>query len=328
MKKLFEKQKRIITHSAVECFQECRVKYDYRYNRELIPAEPQTALDFGTAIHAGLEFWFKYGIEKGALEAALTAGSQAGLSTENMIKVQAMLERYFEVYHSEPFEVIDVEKVFNVKLRNPKTWSYSKTFMFWGKVDGLVRIDKAYWILEHKTAREISADYLECLELRAQTALYAVAIEQETGLPIKGAIYDILKKPGLKMTTEETPEEFEARKAALLARSKTGKTTATRREGETFDSFMGRCREAITPDYFKRVEIIIGIERKREALDNLWRTAKDMMHAEIYPTSGACMKGGMVCPYMKLCKAHGDIAACADAYTTKQAHCELEEAQP
>ena len=327
MKKLFEKQKRIITHSAVECFQECRVKYDYRYNRELIPTEPQTALDFGTAIHAGLEFWFKYGIEKGALEAALTAGSQAGLSTENLIKVQAMLERYFEIYKTETFEVIDVEKIFNVRLRNPKTWKYSKTYMFWGKVDGLVRIDNAYWILEHKTVRDITEDYLAALELRAQTALYAVAIEQETGLPIKGAIYDLMQKPGIKMAQEETPEEFEARKAALLAKSKTGKTTATRREAETFDSFMARCKEKLGPDSFRRITITIGIDRKREALDNLWRTAKDMMHAQIYPTSGACVKGGLVCPYMKLCKAHGNIKMCAEDYTTKQAHCELEEAQ-
>ena len=320
---LFDKAPRIITHSSAECFQSCRVKYDYRYNREIIPSEPQAALDFGTAIHAGLEFWFKYNTAKGAIEAAVEMGAKRGLSSENLCKVQALIERYTEIYEHEDFEIIEVEKPFRIKLQNPRTLKYSHTFQFNGKIDGLIKKGSSFYILEHKTTTAINDCYIRQLEIRAQTALYAAAMEAE-GYPIKGAIYDIIEKPGIKMGKGETEEEFEARKAALLAKSKTGKTTAQRKEAETPDEFMARCREKINKDSFRRVEILTDIHRKREAMDNLWRTAKDMIRPDIYPNTGACIIFGKECPYINLCRNHGNLEACGDEYTTQKAYSELE----
>lgn len=314
---------RTLTHSSVACFQECRVKWDYRYRREIVPNEPQTALDFGTAIHTGLEFWFRYGIDKGAVEAGVSKGAELGLSSEDLCKVQALLERYIEIYKEEEFEVVEVEKVFSVRLQNPRTLKFSRSFTYKGKIDGLVRLDNAYYILEHKTTSSITDKYIDAIDLKAQIALYAMAMERE-GYPIRGAIYDIIEKPGIRMATGETEEEFEARKAALIAKSKTGKTTAQRKEAETPEAFLDRCREKITADSFRRVTVTLDFDRKREALDNLWRTAKDMKHPEIYPTSGACVAFGKVCPYLNLCRAHGDPEQCADEYRPAKAHSELE----
>lgn len=320
---LFNKGLRIITHSAAECFQECRVKWDYRYNKEIIPTESQTALDFGTAIHAGLEFWFKYETAKGAVEAAMKAGAKCGLSVENLCKVQALMERYTEVYKEEAFEVVEVEKVVKVRLQNPRTLKKSRTFDFMGKIDGLVRQGSAFYILEHKTTSDINQSYLDALELKVQPVLYAMAIESG-GTPVKGVIYDIIEKPGIRMATGETEEEFEARKAALIAKSKTGKTTAQRKEAETAEEFLARCKEKITADSFKRVIIDFGFERKRTAVDNLWRTAKDMKHPDIYPNTGACASFGKVCPYLNLCRKGGNVEECDGEYMYKKANCELE----
>ena len=331
-KPIFPQGMKTITHSSVACFQECRRKWDYRYNKEIVPTEPQTALDFGTAIHAGLEIWFKYnGIAKtdGALritavETGVGRGAELGLSSGDLCKVQAMLERYTEIYKEEAFEVVEVESEFSVRLQNPRTNKYSRTFRYQGKVDGLVKLDNAYYILEHKTTASINDKYIDAIDLKAQIALYAMAMERE-GYPIRGAIYDILEKPGIRMAPGETEEEFEARKAALLAKSKTGKTTAQRREAETPEAFLARCREKLTADSFRRVIVTLDFDRKREALDNLWQTAQDMRNAQIYPTTGACVAFGKVCPYLDLCRAKGNIAECADEYTYKKAHSELEE---
>ncbi len=322
-KQLFGNDMRTLTHSATECFQECRVKWDYRYNKEIITTEPQTALDFGTAIHTGLENWFKYGIQKAAVEAGVSRGAELGMSSEDLIKIQVLLEKYTENYTSEEFEVIDVEKLFNVKLQNPRTLRFSKIYRFQGKLDGLVRMDNAYFILEHKTTSSISEKYIDAIDLKAQIALYAAAMEIE-GYPIRGAIYDIIEKPSIRMSQGETEAEFEARKAALIAKSKTGTTKAQRKEAETPDEFMARCREKVTDKSFKRVIVTLDFERKREAMDNLWRTAKDMLHPEIYPTSSACVSFGKVCPYLNLCRAKGDITQCADEYQYRKANCELE----
>lgn len=325
-KQMFTDELKTLTHSSVACFQECRVKWDYRYNKEIVPNEPQTALDFGTAIHTGLEFWFKYSIDKGAVEAGVSQGAELGLSSEDLCKVQAMLERYTEIYKEEKFEVVEVEAVFNVKLRNPRTLHYSKKYQYAGKIDGLVKIENAYYILEHKTTSSITDKYIDAIDLKAQIALYAMAMEAE-GYPIRGAIYDILEKPGIRMATGETEEEFEARKAALIAKSKTGKTTAQRKEAETPEAFLARCREKLTADSFRRVTVTLDFDRKREALDNLWRTARDISKAEIYPTTGACVAFGKVCPYLNLCRAKGNLEQCADEYRHAKANGELEGGQ-
>lgn len=325
-KSLYKKGMRIITHSAAECFKECRVKWDYRYNKEIVPAEPQTALDFGTAIHAGLEFWFRHASAEGAVRAGVEAGAKCGLSNENLCKVQVLLEKYTEVYKEETFVVEEVEKVFRVKLQNPRTLKTSRTFELAGKIDGLVRIENAYYILEHKTTSDINQNYIDALELKTQPVIYAMAMES-VGTPIKGVIYDIIAKPGIKMATGETEEEFEARKAALLAKSKTGKTTAQRKEPETPDEFMARLREKVTAESYKRVIIDYDFQRKREVMDILWRTAQDMRNADIYPTTGACASFGKVCPYMKLCRKHGRLEECEGEYIRRKANSELEEAE-
>ena len=326
-KKLFESEgmrsPRILTHSATEYFQECRVKWDYRYNQGIVTSEPQTALDFGTAIHEGLEFWFTHHLAQGAVDAGVSRGAELGLSVEELCKVQAMLEQYTEIYREEAFEVIEVEYVFNVKLRNPQTLRHSRSFRYQGKIDGLVRQDNAYYILEHKTTSSITDKYIDAIDLRAQIARYAMAMEEE-GYPIRGAIYDILEKPGIRMTQGETEEEFEARKAALIAKSKTGTTKAQRKEAETPDAFLERCREKVTADSFRRITVMFDFDRKRKAMGDLWKTAQDMRHPKIYPTSGACVSFGRVCPYINLCRANGDMEKCGDEYTYKKANSELE----
>ena len=314
---------RTITHSSVECFQECRRKWFYRYERELIPTETQTALGIGTAVHAGLEFWFKFGSLPGAVQAAAEAGAYTGLDTESQIKVQAMIERYTEVYEQEAFTVVEVEKTFKAPLRNPITFRASRTFELWGKVDAIVKAGEAYYILEHKTTADISEAYLKAIDIKPQTVIYAAAIEEALGIPVRGAIYDILEKPGIRMAKGETEDEFEARRAELAAKSKTGKSTAKRREADTFDSFLARCREKLTAESFRRVQIDITIERKRDVLDGLWKAARDMIRAEIYPNAGACAPIGRECPYLELCRAGGDESKCPGLYEHKDAHSEL-----
>lgn len=314
-----------LTHSMTQCFQECRVKYDYRYNREIVPTERVPALDFGTAIHEGLGFWFRYGTADGAIESATQLGAKLGLTLEEQIKVRVMLEKYFVQYAREDFEVVEIEKAFDAPLANPKTKRASKTFRLHGKLDGIVRRYDGLWILEHKTTSDISAEYIDSLSFKPQTYLYAYLLERGLEEAVMGTIYDILEKPGIRMTKGETDEEFELRRQSLLAKSKTGKTTAKKKEAETYDEFMERCREKVTLDSFRRVEIPMDRAMQKEIMTNMWLAAKDMQSPSIYPNTGNCTKFGQVCPYINLCRAHGDLSQCPDEYRSEQAHIELTE---
>ena len=154
---------------------------------------------------------------------------------------KAMMRGYMRTYGpAEDFEVVDLEKVFNGKIFNPETGASSRSFDLAGKVDGIVKIDGEYWLLEHKTASVIDSGYLERLWMDTQIILYSHYIEKTMGIKITGVLYNILAKARLKQSTGETEEEFQARRAELIAKSKTGKSTAKRKMPETDEDFAKR----------------------------------------------------------------------------------------
>lgn len=322
MRKLFN-QKTVLTHSSMQTFRDCRTKYKYRYQLGIVPTEPEPALVFGSAIHAGLEFWFKYGTIDAALEIFNTYSDK--LSEEDAIKGRCLLQKYVETYSREEFEVVEIEKPFNVALLNPSTGRISRIFELAGKIDGLVKTETgAYYILEHKTAADISDAYKRRILIDTQIALYATAIERAEHISIKGAIYDVIKKPRLIMKKGETESEFKARQADLIAKNKSGRSTAKKQEAETAEQFAERVTEAITPDYFQRFVIDFSLDQKTDVMKTIWAQSRDMINMNIYRNTGKCAFMGVECPYLELCRHGGDLESCGDVYTHQKPHSELE----
>ena len=58
-------------------------------------------------------------------------------------------------------------------------------------MDGIVRQDGQYFLLEHKTASQIDASYLERLWTDFQIILYAWYLEQTLGITVSGIIYNV-----------------------------------------------------------------------------------------------------------------------------------------
>ncbi len=81
-----------LTHSMMQCFQDCRQKYQYRYVDEIVPVTSSDALYFGSAVHLGLESWFKYGIK----DAALLAIECQNMPEPEIIRAKVLLEKYIE----------------------------------------------------------------------------------------------------------------------------------------------------------------------------------------------------------------------------------------
>jgi hypothetical protein len=173
-----------------------------------------------------------------------------------------MMKGYAARYPAEEFEVVALEHVFEGPILNPATGASSRSFRLAGKVDGIVRIDREYFILEHKTASQIDSDYLERLWTDFQITLYAHYVEQTMGLPVTGILYNVLVKARLQQSKGETEEEFEARRAELLAKSKTGRTAARRREPESDEDFQRRLAEKYAdPAMFHRERLYLSRER-------------------------------------------------------------------
>lgn len=315
----------VLTNSMASCFQSCRKKYQFRYVDEIVRTdESVVALSFGSAVHAALERWFKYGVKD---DAVLVARSFPGLELENQIKAAVLVERYIQHWCEDEklFEIVGIEAEFKTPLRNPDTNAKSRTFTICGKADGIVRMNGELFILEHKTTSCLDDVYIQRIQIDKQIAIYADSISREMREPVAGAIYDIIQKPGIRMKKGETDEEFAARRAALIAKSKTGTTRAVKQEPETEDEFEARMRGVVDDSYFRRE--IIRFERAKidEHIKELWSIAKDIRSGNYYRNTGECNAIGRKCPYLDLCVCGGDMSLCEGLYEHKRAHVELSE---
>jgi hypothetical protein len=70
-----------------------------------------------------------------------------------------------------------------------------------------------------------------------------------------------IKTSSLKMKKAETDEEFEARRAELIKKSKTGTSKAQKQQGESFDEFFQRYSSAITHSIEFENESFLFIEK-------------------------------------------------------------------
>lgn len=305
-----------VTQSSLHMFLTCRQKYEYRYLKNIVPVKTFESLVFGSAIHKGLEAWFKYGIAQNAIDAT----HSELLSDEDQLKARGMIQAYIDVYSPEDFDVVEIEKSFSITVKSPVTKRLAKGITFSGKVDGLVEKDGDLWLLEHKSTGQTPNDnYWLSKEFDDQIYLYAYALENILQRRIKGCIYDVLVKPQFKMSIGETDEQFEARKAESKQPSK-----IKRKEGETHEQFQERVCEAMKDGIkLRRDWIEFDRERLKEKWQTLYIVSKEMKGFYTYQNSSACnMYGG--CEYCKLCKEKGNVDACGDIYTTRAPHKELE----
>lgn len=94
------------------------------------------------------------------------------------------------------------EKVFDVKWNG---------YRLRGKIDGLPRIKKDFWVFETKTKSAIEEEsMLEALAFDFQNMFYMTCLKA-IGQPAVGVIYNIIRKPQLRQKKTETPDELSIR---------------------------------------------------------------------------------------------------------------------
>jgi len=253
------------TYSMWSLFRNCRKACEYRYVLGLVPQEKDPNLSFGSLIHECLQRW--HGNRDLREVSDFIDGACANRTSDDSVRkdwhlAREMMAGYAVRYPAEDFAVVELERTFEGPIINPETGAASRSFVLAGKVDGIVRIGDEHFVLEHKTASTIDADYLERLWTDFQIAIYSHYVEQTLGIPITGVIYNVLAKARLQQSAGETEEEYQARRADLLAKSKTGKTTAKRRMPETDEEFQARLADKYSePQMFHREMLYLSRDR-------------------------------------------------------------------
>jgi len=287
------------TYSMWRLFRNCRMACKWRYIDELVPLERDPNLAFGSVIHDCLECW--HGERDLAkvldhIDRTYPNRAQDDHQQADWHLARAMMSAYAEHYPAEAFEVVALEKTFEGPIVNPATGATSRSFILAGKVDGIVRQDGQYFLLEHKTASQIDASYLERLWTDFQIILYAWYLEQTLGITVSGIIYNVLVKAKLRQGKGETEAEFEARRAELIAKSKTGKSSAKRKLPEDDDTFQQRLQEKyLEPGMFHREVLYIS-------RDQFEARRRDTF----YRNTSYCFQYGRPCAYFQLCRSGGN----------------------
>jgi len=304
----------VSTYSMWSLFRNCRKAVDWRYLQQLVPLQRDHNLYFGSLIHECLQSWHQRRdlVEVLALIDKLCPNRlQDEGQRRDWHLATAMMTAYAARYAAEDFEVIALEKNFEGPIINPYTGAASRSFVLAGKVDGIVRIGGEHFILEHKTAAQIDADYLEKLWTDFQITLYAHYIEQTMGIPITGILYNVLVKAKLQQSKGETEEEFQARRAELLAKSKTGKSTAKRKLPETDHEFQQRLAEKYAdPGMLHREMLYLSRDRFDVLRGELWELTQAFLDARrrgvFYQNTAFCFNYQRPCAYFPLCRSNGN----------------------
>lgn len=280
----------IITYSSAAMFGLCPRKYKYRHVDGLVGSREGAALTFGKTIHAGLEAYHSAeSRERGlpaAMEATDCACKESGCDAE---MAAAMIVGYHDRWMLDDLRAIATELEFAVDLGEGVTFA--------GKVDGVVIAGEEAWLIEHKTTSSIGGAYISRLALDAQSNLYQL-VQLQIDRPIVGAIYNVLRKPGIKQNKRESLDAYRIRLGEKCADDDMYLRIRLPRANHVVDGAVADLRAVSTE-----------IDRCHQIGE--WRR-----------TTGACTSWGRACEYLPICSAKYPDAVAA-TYDRKPPHSEL-----
>jgi len=328
--------KQILTYSAARKFQSCHKAYFNRYKMNLVPLEQDEVLFLGSTIHRCLEQWYTRNPDgqwtddqiMELIDRSYPRRDSDERQKRDWHLAKAMMAGYSRYYPTEDFEVIDTELEFSVPIINPVSHRPSRSFELRGKVDGLVRLQDHYFILEHKTAALITGDYIEKLPMDFQINLYALALSRYKKLPIAGVIYNVIQKSRIRQKQGETEAEFNLRRLDLLLKSKTGKSSAKRQMPETDEAFQARLQTVYEDrQQYHREILYLSSQDIQKTEQELWEVTQQLLDSQRRKmwsqNTDMCFKYNRPCVYFPLCRAHDNPNVKDNLYTELPPHTEL-----
>jgi hypothetical protein len=314
---------RTITTSEQRCYLRCREEHRLRYVDRWRPREqPATALALGTAVHVGLEVWWRtggHGIHA-ATEAMRQAAEHGGLDPYETARAEVMLGAYDGRWQHEQAHLTTtaVECVFSTTLGG-RGWALG------GKYDALAYSGdhREACVVEHKTTSEDigpGSAYWRRLSIDPQLRNYCLA----SGYRL--VLWDVLRKPALRPERATPPER--------LRRRLDGQLYAGQREQ---DEPMAEWRQRLVDWYVAEGDL--ALQRRwihvldhelADARAELEVVADEVLQVEpgsVQPrNTEACTRYGRPCDYQPVC--YGEATLTDGAYhQVPDAHEELTDGQ-
>ena len=214
-----------LTSTRLSSLRRCPRLHFFRYEVGLTRIRTATPLRFGSGYHKGMELHALGASDETLFECVLAEYETLphwADATEWAVEretLKTLLSGHFWRYGQDDLQFLAVEVPFEIPLANPDTGAVSRSFTVAGKIDAIVRLsDGRLAVLEYKTAGEdIAPDSEYWLRLRCdgQISQYVLAA-RALGYDVATVIYDVTRKPSIRLRQNETPEAFGQRLLADL----------------------------------------------------------------------------------------------------------------
>lgn len=286
-------QPEIWTHSRIKARMNCPMLEHLRYSEELVPIRRKEALTVGTAVHKGIETW---SVEKAlATFDEIIPADQAEADDLEIAKatVEGMLTGYFRRF--EPFADHTPEKEFEIPLLLDIGKKSRKHYLA-GKIDDIVHRKDGDWVVEYKTASQLTGAYFDRLYVDEQITMYCYALKR-LGMNPVGVIYRVIRKPTIRPRKGESVAQYTQRVT---------QDYLDRPEFYYFEQMLYR-----TQDDLRAFEE--SLKERILAFDNEKKRGRNYMN-----TGHCCVYAG--CQYLPLCTRQAGAEA---LYERKEAHEEL-----
>ncbi len=197
-------KRELLTATRMTAFLACPRKHFYAHELHMRRAEPGDALRIGTAIHKALELRALGADSDEAYKGAISTGE---FTEADAATLYGLIGGYFRAYAdaNDAIKAMHPEIEFNLPIPGSRTFSAA------GKIDGLAVLkDGRTALVEHKTCGEdisAGAPYWERLRFNVQLSQYVIAA-RANGWDVETVIYDVIRKPSIRVRQNETPEQF------------------------------------------------------------------------------------------------------------------------
>ncbi len=336
------------TNSSLSCFRRCPREHDLRYGQRLkVAGEDREVLQVGQAWHkahdASSQTVRRLGASSAPIEGAVAAGESAAYAAiANHAPGDAWnekLRRLFAAYRwrwaLHPMNIIHSEHTFSY---TPTGGAERR-----GQIDGVVEIDGQIGLLERKTSSEDLDDgsnFWQRQRMGTQVSFYALAFRELTGRAPAFTLYDVVRKPTIRVKTiikkdaARMRAECDAKGAAVYFGEEFDEehVTAALYEGrETLSMYGARLTADIgdRPDFYFARKIIPRTTRDLDLAEiDTQATIFQIQGMEFFPRNpDACATFGL-CDFFRLCSngEHPNIGVIPDGFERREhLHPELED---
>lgn len=196
-----------LSASQVSTLLACPQKYGFAYDEKLEPIAVRPALSLGKAFQKAIE----YGDPDVGAHAIFAERDIRDQNDQDRAEIDATivvagarlyLSRYPVTENSQK------EYEYRVRLRNPWTGAYSRSFDLLGFADELAEEDGQLVLIENKFVGQIGELSIRKLPLDRQISLAAYGIWRATGRPVTKVRYRFTRKPSIRQKKGESVGEF------------------------------------------------------------------------------------------------------------------------